>query len=61
MKKAIDYLKTLGITCSDDGTVLSKLPDGERGIQLIDMLEEATMSEDYCFTIINNKIEKIDC
>ena len=61
MKKAIDYLKTLGIKCDNNGNILSKLPEGENGIALVDMLEENTMEEDYCYTIINNKIEKIDC
>jgi hypothetical protein len=61
MKKAIDYLKTLGIKADSKGNIISKLPDGERGIAIIDMLEENTANEDYCFTIINDKIEKIDC
>jgi hypothetical protein len=58
MKKAIEYLKSLGIRCDKDGNILSKLPDGERGIELVDMLEENTMSETHCFTIINGKLSE---
>ena len=61
MKKAIEYLKVLGIKCDKNGNILSKLPDGQKGIALIGMLEDATIENDYCFTIINNKIEKIEC
>ena len=61
MKEAIAYLKTLGIKCQKDGTIISKLPDGERGIALIDMLEEATMKENFCYTIIDNKLIQIEC
>ena len=55
MKKAIEYLKTLGIKCDKDGNVISKLPDGERGLQLIDMLEQNTE-----YTIVNEKLQKQD-
>ena len=61
MKKAIKFLSLIGIKCDKLGNVLSKLPDGERGLLLINMLEENTMQNDFCFTIINNKIEKIEC
>jgi hypothetical protein len=61
MKEAIKYLQTLSIKCDKSGNIISKLPEGEKGITLVNMLEEATMKEDYCFTIINNKIEKIEC
>lgn len=61
MKKAIDFLKSFGIKCDIKGNVLSELPNGERGIALIDQLQEHTMQDNFCFTIINNKIEKIDC
>ena len=62
MKKAIDYLKTLGIKCDKFGNVLSKIPNGIEGIELINMLEENTENEDesYCYTIVNNIITKID-
>jgi len=58
MKKAIKYLETLGINADKEGNIISKLPDGERGLKIIDMLEDHTMSPDHCFTIRNNKIEK---
>ncbi len=61
LSSAIKYVRTLGLHCGNSGNILSKLPDGERGLTLVNMLEENTMSEDYCYTIINNKIEKIDC
>jgi hypothetical protein len=61
MKKAIEYLKTLGIKADSSGNIISKLPDGLKGIELVNMLEENTMTGDFCYTIINNKIEKIDC
>lgn len=60
MKQAIKYLKTLGIACDKEGNILSKLPDGERGLTLINMLEENTQTEDHCYTIKNNKLEKIE-
>jgi hypothetical protein len=55
MKKAIEYLKSLGIRCDKDGNILSKLPDGERGLELVDMLEENTE-----YTIIHEKLQKQD-
>lgn len=61
MEEAIKYLKTLGIRVDKDGNIISKLPHGEKGVQLVNMLEENTTKDDYCFTIIKNKIEKIDC
>lgn len=60
MKEAIAYLKTLGIKADKDGNIISKLPDGERGLTIVNMLEDSTMQEDFCYTIIGNKIEKID-
>lgn len=62
MKTAIDYLKTLGIKCDKQGNILSKLPIGERGLTIVDMLEEKTTNEqeEYCYTIIDNKLVKID-
>jgi hypothetical protein len=60
MKKAINYLKTLGIRVSKEGNIISKLPSGQKGIVLVDMLEENTMEENYCFTIIKNRLEKIE-
>lgn len=59
MKEAINYLQSLGIKCDSTGNIISKLPDGERGIALIDMLEENTQTDDHYYTIINNKLEKI--
>lgn len=55
MKKAIDYLKTLGIKCDKDGKIISKLPVGERGITLVNMLEDKTG-----YTIVNDKLQKQD-
>ncbi len=55
MKEAIQYLKTLGIRCDKYGNILSKLPDGEKGLVLIDMLEEKTE-----YTIINGSLQKQD-
>ncbi len=55
MKEAIDYLKSLGIRCDKQGNILSKLPDGEKGLVLIDMLEENTE-----YTIINERLQKQD-
>lgn len=60
MKEAIKYLKTLGIKCDNKGNLLSKLPVGEKGLTIVNMLEDATMTEDYCYTIIQLKIEKIE-
>lgn len=61
MKKAIDYLKKLGIKCSPLGTVLSKLPDGERGIALVNMLEDNTVDaeDESCWTIVIDHLQKI--
>ena len=61
MEKAIKFLKLIGIKCDNSGNVLSKLPHGEKGISLVNMLEENTVEDDFCYTIINNKIEKIEC
>lgn len=60
MKKAIEYLKKLGLKVDNNGNIISKLPNGEKGITLVNMLEENTIGEDFCYTIINNKIEKIE-
>src|SRR5205814_1640957 len=54
MKTAINYLKSVGITCDNGGNILSRLPDGERGLILVDMLQENTMTDSYCYTINNN-------
>ena len=68
MKQAIQFLKCIGIKCDKNGNVLSPLPDGEEGIYLIDMIEENTTNKEndfkdknFCYTIINNKLEKIEC
>ena len=61
MTTAINYLKSIGIECDLTGKVLSVLPEGLDGINLIDTLQEATMNNEFCYTIINNQIEKIDC
>jgi hypothetical protein len=60
MKEAIEYLKSLGIRCDNDGRVISKLPEGERGIKIVDMLEENTMKDDYCYTIQHDMVVKIE-
>lgn len=60
MKTAIDYLQSKGVIVSPDGAILSGMPDGLEGISIIDTLEEITESHDYCYTIIDSKITKID-
>ncbi len=60
MKKAIEFLATQSILVSKDGSILNKLPNGEAGINLINLLEEITMNDDFCYTIINNRLEKIE-
>lgn len=60
MKKAIEFLRSKSITVSDDGIILSELPYGEDGISLIDELEENTEDGDYCYTLIDNRLFKID-
>lgn len=60
MKQAIQYLRNLGFKVSPNGTIISKLPDGEKGITLVDMLEENTMQDDHCYTIVDNKITKLE-
>jgi hypothetical protein len=61
MKKAIEFLREKGISVSDEGVIISDLPDGIEGIALIDELENITQLEDCCYTIIKNQITKIDC
>ncbi len=55
MKEAIKYLKDIGIRCDKEGNILSKLPDGERGLTLVNMLEDQTG-----YTIIENKIHELE-
>lgn len=61
MKKAIEYLKTLGIKCSPMGVILSVLPKGERGITLVNMLEDNTVDaeDESCWTIVIDHLQKI--
>ncbi len=61
MKRAIEFLKANDIICDNEGNVLSQLPLGEYGLELIETLETYTMSNNHCYTIINNKLEKISC
>ena len=60
MSNAVGYLKSLGIESDKDGNILSKLPSGEKGMELIDKLEELAQGEDYTYTIIGKKLTKID-
>lgn len=60
MKNAIDFLQSKGIEVCETGLIISELPDGLEGIKLVDDLEEFTMTDDYCFTIIGNNVVKQD-
>ena len=62
MKKAIEYLRNLGFKVTDEGVILSKLPTDEKGFALVDGMEDSCMDEanEYTYTIILDKIEKID-
>jgi len=61
MKKAIEYLRSTGLKVTDEGIIVSTLPDGEDGIDVVDECEAISCEDDHCYTIINNKLEKIDC
>lgn len=60
MKKAIEYLRSTGLIVTDNGTIVSTLPDGEDGLDLVDNVEEISCEEDTYYTIIKNKLEKIE-
>lgn len=62
MKKAIHLLRETGINVDDNGNILSDISEFFEGMRLIEMLEENTIDEqnECCYTIINNKVEKID-
>lgn len=61
MKKAIAFLKTLGIKCSPMGVILSVLPDGLKGIDLVNKLEDNTVDaeDESCWTIHIDHLQKI--
>ena len=60
MQTAIDFLKSRGLVVGDSGTILSNTIDDLEAMSLIDELEEITMTDDYCYTIVINKITKIE-
>lgn len=60
MKKAMEFLAANRIDVSKDGSIISVLPDGIKGIGLVNDLEEHTQTESFCYTIINNRLEKIE-
>lgn len=60
MKKAIKILRESGVFCDSKGNILNELPLGIEGISLVESLEDITYKNDYCYTIINNKIERIE-
>jgi hypothetical protein len=60
MKKAINFLMMNGIKCDKKGNIKSELPIGLKGIYINDIIEEITCTCYYCYTIVNNKLTKID-
>lgn len=58
MKKVIEFLRSQGLQVTDDGIITSSLPDGLEGITLINEVEGIGGEDIY--TIIGNRIEKID-
>lgn len=60
MKKAIEFLRSKGIEVDETGLITGNLPEGEDGFDLIEQLEEATMTTDevdlFCYQIIINKL-----
>lgn len=56
MKKAIEFLRGKGITVTDEGVLLSLLPDGIAGISVIDQLEYFTENEEFYYTVISGKL-----
>ena len=58
MKKAIEFLRLKGFLVTDKGEIITPLPEGEEGISLVDELEEVTDGNIFCYTIIQDKIEK---
>lgn len=60
MKKAIEFLRSKGVVVSDDGIILDRMPDGLVGITLMDELEDFTVEEDFCYTVVEDKVVKID-
>lgn len=63
MQKATNYARSVGLKVSDNGTILSGLPDDfEDSMTMTSMIEDNTITADgqHTYTIIKNKLVKIE-
>jgi hypothetical protein len=59
MKEVISFLRSIGFEVTEEGIIISQLPDGEDGLMLVNQIEDIETLDGEVYTIINDKIEKI--